>query len=296
MLDRKKFVITWWDKVKIGLGIMALLLVIVQIASAVKMINQNHTEVPMITSEQYAGLNIGDVMAAEIKKEDIIMSFIGSNDTLSYYLVKVSDDHAVIMRMVQGGSCDNSMYAMLAGKIDSITYKGKVNILVEPDMAEVNLLVLSGDLLYKKGMSRHLNDVILRYTLDIALYDTTAGPKYIIATIVGAFLMLGVAVWAFWKPFKKIGLGYAARLGKIDLNLMTKDDLPVDMDWYTDEKAKKDYVDSLPERKIDENFKKVDFYESSINDEGNFYVKKQIQLDKKESDDEDGFKHKHMNY
>ena len=63
-------------------------------------------------------------------------------------------------------------------------------------------------------------------------------------------------------------------------------------DW----RAKKDYVDSLPERKIDENFKKVDFYESNINDEGNFYVKKQIELDKKESDDEDGFKHKHMNY
>lgn len=296
MLDRKKFVITWWDKVKIGIGIMALILVIVQIAAAVKMINQNNQKISMITSDRYPELRQGEVIAAEIKKDDIIFNFIGSNQELSYYLVKVSDDHAVIMRMLSNSSCDATMYAMLKGQIDHTTIKGKVNILVETDMAEVNLLVLSGDELSKKGMSRHLNDVILRYTLDIALYDTTADTKYIIATIVGALLMVAAAVWAFWQPFKKIGLSYAARMGKIELDLITKDDINVEQGWFTDETQKQNYIDSLPERKIDENFKTVDFYESGVNDEGNFYVKKEIDINKKGPDDKDGFQHKHMNY
>ena len=296
MLDRKKFVITWWDKLKIAVGIMALLLVIVQISAAVKMINRNKEEIPMITPDKYAELKVGDVMAAEITKDDIIFNFVGSNDELSYYLVKVGDDHAVIMRMPSNNSCDAAIYAMLAGQMDKTTIKGRVNILVETDMAEVNLLVLSGDALYKKGLSRHLDEVILRYTLDIALYDATANTKYIIATIVGALLMTAAAVWAFWKPFKKIGLGYAARLGKIDLDLITKDDISVEQGWFTDETQKENYINSLPERKIDENFKTVDFYESGVNDEGNFYVKKKIDVDKKEPDDENGFRHKHMNY
>ena len=296
MLDRKKFVITWWDKVKIAIGIAALFLVIVQISAASKMLRENNTEVRMITPEQYNSLNYKDEVAAEIKKDDIIMNFVGSSDTMSYYLVKVNDDHAVVMRTLVGNACDNAMYAMLGGSAESITYKGRVNTLPETDMAEVNLMVLSGDLLYKKGMSRHLDDVVLKYSIDITLYDAMAGTKYIIATIVGAFLMMALTVWAFWKPFKKIGLGFAAQMGKIDLDLLKKEDLPVEIDWYTDENAKKEFIDSLPEKKVDENFKPVDFYESGVNDEGNFYVRKKIETDKKVIDDEDGFEHKHMNY
>ena len=135
----------------------------------------------------------------------------------------------------------------------------------------------------------------MRYEVDIAIYETKSDVKYIIATIVGAFIMLGAAIWAFWKPFKKIGLGYAARMGKIELDLIKKEDLPVEQDWFTDETAKQDYIENLPKRELDENFQKVDFYESGVNEEGNFYVKKRIGLDKKEPD-EDGFEHKHMNY
>ena len=79
------------------------------------------------------------------------------------------------------------------------------------------------------------------------------------------------------------------------IDLIKKEDLPVDMDWYPDENVKKDLIENMPERKVDKNFQKVDFYESGVNDEGNFYVKKKIDLDKEEPD-EDGFKHEHKNY
>lgn len=295
MLDRKKFIVTIWDKVKIGIGIMCLSLVFVQLAAASKMITENQTTVKMISPEQYNNLQVGAEVAAEIKADDIILNFDGKSDEMNYFLVRVNDDHAVIMRAVAGSSGSSAMYAMYNGRRENFVYKGRVNIIPEADLAVVNLTVLSGDLLYKKGMSRHLDEVILRYAIDIAPYETQSSTKYIIATIVGAFVMLAASIWAFWKPFKKIGLSYAARMGKIDLELLTKEDLPVEQDWFTDETARKDYFESLPKRELDENFEKVDFYESGLNDEGNFHVKKKIETDKKESDDDD-FEHKHLNY
>ena len=295
MNDRKKFIVTIWDKVKIGIGIMCLSLVFVQLAAASKMITENHTEVKMIQPEQYNNLQVGAEVAAEIKADDIILNFDGKSEEMNYYLVRVNDDHAVIMRTLLNSATDGAMYSLAHGGRDSLVYKGRVNTIPEADLSVVNLTVLSGDLLYKKGMSRHLDQVILRYSIDIALYETRSAEKYIIATIVGAFVMLAASIWAFWKPFKKIGLSYAARMGKIDLELLTKEDLPVEQHWFTDETARKDYFESLPKRELDENFEKVDFYESGLNDEGNFHVKKKIETDKKESDDDD-FEHKHLNY
>lgn len=295
MIDRKRFILTVWDKVKIGIGIMCLLLVPVQLAAASKMITENHTEVKMIKPEQYNNLQVGAEIAAEINKDDIILNFDGKSEEMNYFLVRVNDDHAVIMRTLLGSATDGAMYSLANGGRESLVYKGRVNTIPEADLSVVNLTVLSGDLLYKKGMSRHLDEVILRYSIDIALYETQSSTKYIIATIVGAFIMLAAAVWAFWKPFKKIGLGYAARLGKIDIGLMTKEDIPVEQDWFTEETAKQDYLEKLPERKIDENFEKVDFYESGVNDEGNFYVKQKIETDKKDTDS-DTTEHKHLNY
>ena len=184
MLDTKKFVLTWWDKVKLVIGVICLSLVLVQLSAASKMITENNTEVKMITPQEYVGLNFGQEVAAEIKKEDMIINFIGSSGTMSYYLVKADNDHAVIMRPLWGGECDVAMHEMLQGKRDSIVYKGRVNIVPETDMAELNLMILSGDELNKKGMSRHVDDVILKYSIDIELYDAKAHTKYIIATIV----------------------------------------------------------------------------------------------------------------
>ena len=293
MLDTKKFMLTWWDKVKLFIGITCILLVWVQLSAASKMISENNTEVKMITPQEYVGLQFGQEVAAEVKKEDIIMNFVGSSGTMSYYLVKVSDDHAVIMRPLAGSDCDGAMREMLMGKRDSIVYKGRVNIVPEPDMAELNLTILSGDELYKKGMSRHVDDVILKYSIDIELYDAKAHTKYIIATIVGAVVMLAAAVWAFWKPFKKLGYRYAVMLGKVELDLIKKEDLPVEQGWFTGEEDKID-IDSLPDRPIDENFEKVDFYESGVNQEGNFYV--ETKDGSELPSDEDGFVHKHKNY
>ena len=293
MLDTKKFVLTWWDKVKLVIGVICLSLVLVQLSAASKMITENNTEVKMITPQEYVGLNFGQEVAAEIKKEDMIINFIGSSGTMSYYLVKADNDHAVIMRPLWGGECDVAMHEMLQGKRDSIVYKGRVNIVPETDMAELNLMILSGDELYKKGMSRHVDDVILKYSIDIELYDAKAHTKYIIATIVGALVMLAAAVWAFWKPFKKLGYRYAVMLGKVELDLIKKEDLPVEQGWFTGDEDKID-IDSLPDRPIDENFEKVDFYESGVNQEGNFYVETKDETEL--PPDEEGFVHKHKNY
>jgi len=298
VLDRKKFIMTFWDKLKIIIGIMCLPLIFVQLAAASKMITENKTEVKMISPEQYNDLQFGAEVAAEIKADDIILNFDGKSEEMDYYLVRVNDDHAVIMRTLLNSATDGAMYALLNGTRESVTYKGRVNTIPEADLSVVNLTVLSGDLLYKKGMSRHLDEVILRYSIDIALYETQSSDKYIIATIVGALIMLAAAVWAFWKPFQKIGRGFAAQMGKIDLDLIKKEDLPVEQGWFTEESSKKDYIENLPERKIDENFEKVDFYESGINQEGNFYVEKKNSpvKAKSEDDDSEGFVHKHMNY
>ena len=293
MLDTKKFVLTWWDKVKLVIGVICLSLVLVQLSAASKMISENNTDVNMISPQEYVGLQTGQEIAAEVKKEDMIMSFIGSSDTMSYYLVRVGDDHAVIMRPLLGSDCDGAMREMLQGKRDSIIYKGRVNIVPETDMAELNLMILSGDELYKKGMSRHMNDVVLRYSIDITLYDATAHTKYIIATVVGALVMLAAAVWAFWKPFKKLVYRYAVMLGKVELDLIKKEDLPVEQGWFTGDEDKID-IDSLPDRPIDENFEKVDFYESGVNQEGNFYVETKDETEL--PPDEEGFVHKHKNY
>ena len=156
-----------------------------------------------------------------------------------------------------------------------------------------NLLSQMTDELYKRGMSRHVNDVILKYSIDITLYDAMAHTKYIIATIVGALVMLAAAVWAFWKPFKKLGYRYAVMFGKVELDLIKKEDLPVEQGWFTGDGDKVD-IDSLPDRPIDEKFEKVDFYESGVNQEGNFYV--ETKDEPEPLPDINGFSHKHKNY
>ena len=286
--------LTWWDKTKLVIGVMCLLLVWVQLSAASKMISENNKEVRMITPKEYIGLQFGQEIAAEVKKEDMLINFIGSSsDTMSYYLVKTDNDHAVIMRPLAGSACDGAMREMLQGKRDSITYKGRVNIVPETDMAGLNLTILSGDELNKKGMSRHVDDVIFKYSIDIELYDAKAHTKYIIATIVGALVMLAAAVWAFWKPFKKLGYRYAVMFGKVELDLIKKEDLPVEQGWFTGDGDKVD-IDSLPDRPIDENFEKVDFYESGVNQEGNFYV--ETKDEPEPLPDINGFSHKHKNY
>ena len=77
MLDRKKFIMTFWDKLKIIIGIMCLPLIFVQLAAASKMITENKTEVKMISPEQYNDLQFGAEVAAEIKADDIILNFDG---------------------------------------------------------------------------------------------------------------------------------------------------------------------------------------------------------------------------
>ena len=167
VLDRKKFIMTFWDKLKIIIGIMCLPLIFVQLAAASKMITENKTEVKMISPEQYNDLQFGAEVAAEIKADDIILNFDGKSEEMDYYLVRVNDDHAVIMRTLLNSATDGAMYSLAHGGRDSLVYKGRVNTIPEADLAVVNLTVLSGDLLYKKGMSRHMNDVVLNHQVDV---------------------------------------------------------------------------------------------------------------------------------
>ena len=127
MLDRKKFIMTFWDKLKIIIGIMCLPLIFVQLAAASKMITENKTEVKMISPEQYNDLQFGAEVAAEIKADDIILNFDGKSEEMDYYLVRVNDDHAVIMRTLLNSATDGAMYALLNGTRESVTYKGRVN-------------------------------------------------------------------------------------------------------------------------------------------------------------------------
>ncbi len=297
MLDRNKYILTWWDKVKLGIGIMCSLLVIVQVAAAFDMIGENKADLKMIEPSHYQELREGEEIAGVIKKEDMITKFEGSNPKLSNYLVRVSEDKVIVMKMPVYSACDLAMSALLTGDADSMTYKGRVNILTETDKAGLNLTVLTGDELYKHGMERDLNKFLLNWTVDTTLYELKNEDKYIYFALYGAALMLAAAVWAFWKPFKKIGRQYAARMGKLDLELLKKEDLPVEQGWFTDEDApvgnNKMFTsyDNLREPMSTE---PVEFYQSGLNEEGNFYV--EPKEEGSVSEDEEGFHHEHKNY
>ena len=113
------------------------------------MITENKTEVKMISPEQYNDLQFGAEVAAEIKADDIILNFDGKSEEMDYYLVRVNDDHAVIMRTLLNSATDGAMYALLNGTRESVTYKGRVNTIPEADLSVVNLTVLSDKTAYR---------------------------------------------------------------------------------------------------------------------------------------------------
>lgn len=294
MLDPKKFLLTWWDKVRMGIGLICVIMVFVQFGAAAKMMTENYTELPKISPEQYDNLQISDVVAGTINKEDVLMTFEGKNSELRYYLVKVNSEHAVVMKAPFDGEGAGALSSLLRGEKDSIDYKGVVNLLTEADQAIVNLNVISGDVLYKHGMSRYVNEVLLGYTMDVTTYEFRNMTKYIIVTIIGGFLMIAAAVWAFRRPFGKIGMQYAARMGKIDLGLTTKEELPIEQGWFTEEDSKKIETDEHPIRFNPCDTEPIDFYESGMNEEGNFYIKKKEEPPL--PPDAEGFVHEHKNY
>ncbi len=295
MLDPKKYLLTWWDKVKMGIALVCLILVIVQFYAAGKAATENDTKVSFIQPEHYASLSYGEEIAAEITKEDMITKIAGSGANLSYYVVRVNENNVVVMKTLSNSECNSAMNEMLSGTRDSITYKGRVNILPETDHASLNVDVLLNDTLHSHGLDRHLNDILIPWEIDITLYDMFSDTRYILACVTGALLMMIPVVWCCWKPFKKIGLQYAARMGKIDLELLTKDDLPVEQDWFTEEDSKKAESEELPPMQWKpRDTQPIDFYESGTNEEGNFYVQKREEPEL--PPDEDGFIHEHKNY
>lgn len=298
MLDRKKYLLNWWDKTKIAIGILCIILAVVQLTAASKMIVENDMTVEFTEPQQFTSLKYGDAVAGGITQEDIIMQFIGSGAELQYYLIKVNDSNVIVMKTIFGSQCERSIQRVMDGQSDSMQYKGKVNILTESDSAQLNLDVLTQDVLYRHGLTRHLNDILIRQCIDITVYDDFADMKYIIVTIIGALLMIAATVWAFWKPFKKIGLSYGARMGKVDLDLTIKDDLPAEQGWFTEKDSQEQFTETQeaqPMKPIDLNPPPVDFYQSGINDEGNFYVQKSEEPETILENDIN-FQHKHKNY
>lgn len=249
-----------WEITKVILAIISFIFFIYMLCSAMKLMSVNENMGREITSADYSSLSIGETVCGKV--DNIIMQYEGDESydgvALSYYLIKSDDDKVITFRTQTGSECDIQMQELLKGQTDEVEFRGYVQELKDKNKALLNLQRIAGNTLDKNNIKGSWSEVLIPQEVDITTYGAQIKSKAIIATFVGAGIMLLLTLLFLKKIVKNMIYSIYVAKGKIVSETHTK-----------------------PEKKLEAE----EIFEGGLNDNGYFYIRYEQEENKMSDED-----------
>ena len=211
---------------------ICIVIAVFQVIEGMKMIN-NNKEMPDITVHDFDMLKYDQVVQGELKELFATMYLDKENgeEPLDLYFAFTDSGHIMTFRAMPGSEMDSKLSDLFSGKTESVMYKGKVKKMTAAYHAAIRQNLGYGKLSKKYKFEGSAKEVLLDYMIDASPYDSGYSQKAIIATFVGAGLMVLLAFLVLFKLIKNAIISIAAEKGHFKPELkVTKDDITFEME------------------------------------------------------------------
>ena len=289
---------------RVIIAALCLAVAVFQVYQGLRMIEESDDNIPFVSSAQYDDLKEGDVIHGEIK--EILTGFYADKENgeipTNVYFSLSDTGHIIVFRALPDTKMDKKLSDLQQNKGEPVMFKGKVRKMTNSYDVFLRRELWSRKLQKKIDFDLTVKEAFLGIYIDAAEYDTAYSQKAIVATFVGAGLMVILAFLFLAKLFKNAYISIAAEKGKYQAEMkVTKDDIKFEMEGtyegnekYGDEffvnteynirdygvnkndsKADKRQLPSAkddPALNRDENDQPLFYTDSNVNEEGNFYV------------------------
>ncbi len=298
-------------KLKVFLCIICILMAIFELRFAADLMKIESSNYRSVNAENYDTIKADEYVQGNISQEEAVMTF--EKEHAQYIVVLTSGNKLLLIGATDlGSSFSYNRMSQFIHQGESIySFKGIVKKVNEPVLVDLQLNMTMKQSEKLKGKDV-LNLMISAVDSDEDSAEHSS-VTYVIASIVGAILFLALAVLLVWKSFNNLIYGYLVANGKIEPELKVKkedilfekdgnyigsdndsDSFYVNTDFNVWTAASGDYHflrdeqkgaapsdGQTPPENSDGDIPPDDpgqfFYQSGINEEGNFYVEENNQ-------------------
>lgn len=240
---------------------------------------------------------------------------LNTNLSVVYYLVRTKNDKMITLRAEQGSSMDYMLYHLLIGEYSSVEFRGVVKSMKDNTHGALNLELIASQAMGRSGIKGSIKDHLITQVIDVTTADDLIPMKYIVFTFIGGALMLVIAGLLMRKTVRDAIISNKDRKGTLEYDPKVKlEDLIFEnVEFYkgNDEHGEEFFVNTEyniydPKRRRELEIEKKglspddpdtddatdktgaeekktppeppveDYYESKINDQGNFYVESDL--------------------
>ncbi len=235
-----------WRMAKIIIACICFGMFIYMLITAYNLINlnDNKSEGREITPSNYGTLLIGEKVYGTISHDNFLTEYQGNNNDMCYYLLRGESDVLLTFRTRNGSKFDEHVKRVMSGEENSVEFRGIVSKLSDTSIGILNMEVIASRLLNNNGIEGGLRKHLIMQAVDINAAELGVTPNMIIATFVGAGIML-LLTWFFLK--------------KIILEII-----------YSVKERKGEIVHEEPKLDIETGTEKS--FDGGLNDAGYFYI------------------------
>ena len=291
------------------LAVIAVLLFIGQIIGLVQICGYLTQSYRVVGIEDFESLQTGELVKGIIDKSDVILSYREEyeNQLPVECLLVMTPNHKLLVVAASQESPESyaKMMQMVDGDVSHFEYKGKVVALSSSSQQLAQMQMVTNNIYYPYDLDNH---AFLGQKIGAVDVDMSYVVSALIATIVGMILMVVVAVLLTRKTFNNIRYGILVNKGIIEPELkIRREDLAINnQEVYQDsgndsgsfyvnhdsdqpqnndgtyhfikpreQTASSDSDETAAPMRFHE---ELDFYQSGINNEGNFYIPQSDEL------------------
>lgn len=256
---------TGWTITRIILGLAAFAVFIHQMFFAGNWIIQDKQhEGRKISSADYVNLTNGEMVYGPIEN---VVSYCGGTyseySSLSYYLVRASEDKFIVFRTESGSQCELDIIDAVGKERGNAYFIGYVNEISDNDYSIISTQIITDDTFGKLGINGRIDEHILRQAIDVSVYKEYSDTNVFIASIVGGLLMLTLSFLFLKKPVKDIVYSINVARGKI------QPEIP-EIDYVQHKEEFKKYEEINPDLAED-----IEYYENYEKDSIDFNKEKE---------------------
>lgn len=275
-------------KLRLILSAVLLVLVIVLLVSIFSLLFNSKNEMTEITKKDYEFLQIDQVVCGNV--EDVIAMY--EDDETNNYMVLTENNKVLVFRAPMSSGINHEMKELLQHRRSSVRYRGKVHGITERSLALLNLNAISMGLTINNNLKGNAHDYSVGNLVDITYYENSRQDHMLTAYIVCTLFFLVVIFLLLRKLINNAIYSIAVQKGYLTPELkVKKEELHLDNTaTYQHDEQNGEYFyvgtgeSSLPDKAVPPSPAPQnpasdptsapggDYYSSSVNEDGNFYV------------------------
>lgn len=245
-----------WERAKWTIAVIAVLLFFVQIGAAIQMMSAMENKYKLINNYYIGSVEVGTEYYGELTV--VCDAFSIKNDMKimqgdpTWYLTVDKDHRAVLVLSKFATPVDKAIQAFLDGNTDSVDYQGVLKAITPQQKEKVMTALKKGSIRAELNIGGDTEEFVCDRVIDAYNWEMPYSVQMVVATFVGAGLMLVVVVLCMRKTVADMIFAYKERHGVVTYDLKyTKDNIvKEDMSDYSGNEENKDkfYVDTSFDR------------------------------------------------